>query len=84
MERRGMTAAEIAATPGLGRTALGMLRGPEANLKDKAEAVQITQNVELPAVLVIAGLLFAFGAPFGRRPAALSEDVATVAGSWEG
>ena len=84
MERRGMTAAEIAATPGLGRTALGMLRGPEANLKDKAEAVQITQNVELPALLLIAGRLFAFGAPLAAGRQLLSEDVDTIAGSWEG
>ena len=57
-----MTAAEITVAPGVGKTAFGALRGPEANLKEKAEAVQITQNVELPAPLLIAGLLFAFGA----------------------
>ena len=61
-----------------------MLRGPEANLKDKAEAVQITQNVELPAPLLIAGLPFAFGVPLAAGRQLLSEDVDTIAGSWEG
>lgn len=50
-----MTAAEIAVAIGVGKTAFGTPRGPEANLKDKPEAVQITQNVELPALLLIAG-----------------------------
>ena len=79
-----MTAAEIAVAPGVGQTASGTLRGTEANLKGKAEAVQITQNVELPAPLLIAGLLFAFGAPLAAGRQLLSEDVDTIAGSWEG
>lgn len=72
-----MTATEIAATAGVGKTALGMLRGPEANLKDKAEAVQITQNVELSPPFLIAGLLFAFGPPLAAGWQLLSEDVDT-------
>jgi hypothetical protein len=69
MEGRGMTAAEIAVAPGVGKTAFGRLRSPEANLKDKAEAVQITQNVELPAITDHRAV-FAFGSVLGRRPAA--------------
>ena len=83
MERRGMTAAEIAVAIGVGKTAFGTLRGPEANLKDKAEAVQTTQNVQLPAPLLIAGLRFAFGGPLAAGQQLLSEDVDTIAGSWE-
>jgi hypothetical protein len=79
-----MTAAEIAVAIGVGRIAFGTHQGPEANLKDKAEAVQITQNVELPALLLIAGRLFAFGAPLAAGGRLLSEDVDTVAGSWDG
>jgi len=79
-----MTAAEIAVAIGVGKTAFGTLRGPEANLKDKAEAVQTTQNVQLPAPLLIARVLFAFGAPVAAGRQLLSEDVDTIAGSWEG
>jgi hypothetical protein len=70
-----MTAPEITMAIGLGKT---------SESQRQSGGCSDYPNVELPAVLVIAGLLFAFGAPFGRRPAALSEDVATVAGSWEG
>jgi hypothetical protein len=77
-----MTAAKIGATPGVGKTVLGMLRGPEANLKDKAEAVQITQNVELPGPLLIAGCSSLLELPW--PPAGSSSAKTSIrAGSWE-
>ena len=73
-----MTAAEITVAPGVGKTPFGTLRGPEANLKDKAEAVQITLNVELPEPSLIAGLLFALGASLAAGRSSSAEDVATI------
>jgi hypothetical protein len=79
-----MTAAEIAVAPGVGKTAFGRLRSPEANLKDKAEAVQITQNVELRAITDHRAALRFWERPWPPAGSSSAEDVATIAGSWEG
>jgi hypothetical protein len=51
--------------------------------KTKRRLFKLPKNVELPAPLLIAGLRFAFGGPLAAGQQLLSEDVDTIAGSWE-